>query len=91
MKFRDPQVKPRLQKIIERSPKFSELLSSDRIADALIQGNLLRGIDILSTAAYTKLNSPFDDCFVGSDFDPYRISNTYSKMQTAIDVRPHQK
>ena len=44
VKFRDPQVKPRLQKIIERSPKFSELLSSDRIADALIQGNLLRGI-----------------------------------------------
>jgi len=37
VKFRDPQVKPRLQKIIERSPKFSELLSSDRIADALIQ------------------------------------------------------
>ena len=44
VKFRDPQVKPRLQKIIERSPKFSELLSSDRIADALIQGDLLRGI-----------------------------------------------
>ena len=44
VKFRDPQVKPRLQKIIERSPKFSELLSSDRIADALIQGNLFRDI-----------------------------------------------
>ena len=51
VKFRDPQVKPRLQKIIERSPKFSELLSSDRIADALIQGNLLKGIVNWSGAA----------------------------------------
>ena len=51
VKFRDPQVKPRLQKIIERSPKFSELLSSDRIADALIQGNLFRGTVNWSGAA----------------------------------------
>ena len=39
VKFKDPQVKPRLQKIIETSPKLSKLLSSDKIADALIQGD----------------------------------------------------
>ena len=43
-----------------------------------IQGDLLRGIDILSAEAYKKLNSPFDDCFVGSDFDPYGVSNIYN-------------
>ena len=35
--FKYPEVKPKLQKLNEINPKLTQLLSSDQIADALIQ------------------------------------------------------
>ena len=37
VKFKNPEVKPRLQKLNKISSKLSQLLSSDQIADALIE------------------------------------------------------